>query len=49
MTGADLLLLKLERLRRQINAEPRRFMVQMAFALALAFAAGAVVGRFFWR
>jgi hypothetical protein len=42
-------LLKLERLRRQINAEARRFVLQIVLALVVAFGLGAVVGRFFWR
>jgi hypothetical protein len=37
------------RLRRQINREAHTFMVQIVLALGVAFALGAVVGRFFWR
>jgi hypothetical protein len=39
-------LLKLERLRRQINIETRRFVLQIVFALAVAFGLGAAFGRF---
>jgi hypothetical protein len=48
MNEADLAILKAERLRRQINAEARRFVVQIMFALGLAFALGVALGRF-WR
>lgn len=43
---ADLVVLKLERLRRQINAEARRSVWQIILALALAFALGVLTGRY---
>ena len=43
---ADLVVLKLERLRRQINAEARRSILQIILALALAFGAGVLTGRY---
>ena len=44
----DAELLKLERLRRQINAEARRSVMQIVFALGLVFGLGVLIGRF-WR
>lgn len=44
----DLDLIKMERLRREILIESRRFTLQIIAALAVAFAAGAMVGRG-WR
>jgi hypothetical protein len=48
MNEADLALLKAERLRQEIRAENRRFMVQFLFGLAAAFSAGFMLGRL-WR
>jgi hypothetical protein len=41
-------LLKLEELRRRIDAAARAFTLRLVFALALAFAFGCLVGRL-WR
>jgi hypothetical protein len=41
-------LFRLEQLRRRINAEARRSVLQIIAALALAFALGWALGRF-WR
>jgi hypothetical protein len=43
---ADLVVLKLERLRRQINAEARRSVLQIILALTVAFAFGFLAGRY---
>jgi hypothetical protein len=45
MNEADLLLLKAERLRQEISAENRRFIWQIIVALAIAFAAGVLIGK----
>jgi|HubBroStandDraft_6_1064221.scaffolds.fasta_scaffold663591_2 hypothetical protein len=45
MNDADLLLLKGERLRQEIRAENRRFILQLLFAIG----AGVVAGHYFWR
>ena len=42
----DLLILKAERLRRQINIGTRRFVLQIMFALVVAFGLGVAFGRF---
>ena len=42
-------LLRLEQLRRRINAEARASVLWLVLALGVAFGLGAVVGRFFWR
>jgi hypothetical protein len=49
MYEADFLLLKAERLRQEIRYESRRFILQIILALSLAFAAGALVGHYYWR
>jgi hypothetical protein len=45
---ADIALLKLERLRRQINREARAFTLQIVAALVVAFVLGYLAGRY-WR
>jgi hypothetical protein len=41
-------LLRLEQLRRRINADARRAVLQIVVALAVAFAAGVAIGKL-WR
>jgi hypothetical protein len=45
---ADLVLLKIERLRQEIRYESRRFVLEILFALVVAFGAGVAAGRL-WR
>jgi hypothetical protein len=45
----DLTLIKIERLRQEIGAENRRFVWQIIVTIAVAFALGVAIGRFFWR
>jgi hypothetical protein len=45
MNESDLLLLKAERLRAEIRYETRRFILQIVFALAVAFGVGIWFGR----
>ena len=44
----DLVLIKIERLRQEIGAENRRFVLQILLALGIAFAAGVLIGKL-WR
>jgi hypothetical protein len=48
MNEADLAILKAERLRAEIRYESRRFILEILFALAVAFALGVAIGKL-WR
>jgi hypothetical protein len=48
LNEADFRILQAERLRAEIRYESRRFMLQILFALALAFGLGAAAGHY-WR